>query len=176
MSRHGATGRRQARRTVLLVGEGDAEENFLRHLKALYVERHAGVAVTIRNAHGKGAANVVDHARKQQRNADFDAVAALLDTDTDWNDATRKQARLGKVHPVPCSPCLEAMLLEIAGVAAHGQNSQQLKKTFARHFGCDAAQLDFSTRDEFTRARLDACHSRVAQLGVLVRLMLTGAC
>jgi hypothetical protein len=117
MSRRTASERRQARRTVLLVGEGTAEESFLKHLKELYVERQGGVAVTIKNAHGKGAANVVDHARKQQRNADYDVVAALLDTDTDWNDATRKQARLGKVHPVPCSPCLEAVLLEIAGVS-----------------------------------------------------------
>lgn len=172
MSRQGAAGRRQARRTVLLVGEGTAEENFLRHLKDLYVERHGGVAVSIKNAHGKGAANVVDHARKQQRNAAYDVTAALLDTDTDWNDATRKQARLGKVHLLPCSPCLEAVLLDIAGVSAHGQNTQQLKRTFSRHFGCEAAQLNFSTH--FGVALLEARRSQVDQLDTLIRLMTTG--
>jgi hypothetical protein len=164
--------RRQARRTVLLVGEGNAEENFLRHLKELYVERHGGVAVTIRNAHGKGAANVVDHARKQQRNADYDVVAALLDTDTDWNDATRKAARQGKVNPVLCTPCLEAVLLEIAGAPAPGQDSRQLKRTFARHFGCDAAQLDFSVH--FGRELLEARRGQIDQLDTLLRLMTTG--
>ncbi len=34
---------RQVRRTALLVGEGLAEEVFLKHLKAIYVERGAMV-------------------------------------------------------------------------------------------------------------------------------------
>lgn len=73
--------RRQAARTLLLVGEGDAEEMFLRHLKGLFVVRGSGLSVTIKNARGKGAAHVVDFAHRHSLNAAFDEVAALLDAD-----------------------------------------------------------------------------------------------
>lgn len=46
---------RQVARTVLLVGEGDAEVQFMQHLKGMYVQRGSGVVVTIKNARGKGA-------------------------------------------------------------------------------------------------------------------------
>ena len=71
---------------LLLVGEGDAEVQLIQHLKRLYVERGSGIVVTIKNARGKGAGHVVDFAYRQSRNAAYDAKAALLDTDTDWND------------------------------------------------------------------------------------------
>lgn len=44
----------QVRKTLLIVGEGDSEEAFLKHLRELYCSGGAGVAVTVRNAHGKG--------------------------------------------------------------------------------------------------------------------------
>ena len=44
-----------AYRTLLLVGEGATEEAFLRHVKSIYAPRGAGLKVTIKNAHGKGA-------------------------------------------------------------------------------------------------------------------------
>lgn len=92
----GGAKRRHVARTVLLVGEGDSEVVLLRHLKALYVQRGSGVAVTIKNARGKGAAHVVDVAVRQSLNAAFDLKVALLDTDTDWNDKTRAIARKAK--------------------------------------------------------------------------------
>ncbi|MBI5907309.1 MAG: hypothetical protein HY853_01795 [Burkholderiales bacterium] len=39
---------RQVARTVLLVGEGDAEVQFMQHLKGMYVQRGSGVVVTIK--------------------------------------------------------------------------------------------------------------------------------
>lgn len=51
---------RQVARTVLLVGEGDAEVQFMQHLKGMYVQRGSGVVVTVKNARGKGEAHVVD--------------------------------------------------------------------------------------------------------------------
>jgi hypothetical protein len=39
---------RKVARTVLIVGEGDAEVCFLQHLKSLYVQRGSGVVVTLR--------------------------------------------------------------------------------------------------------------------------------
>ncbi len=61
--------RHAIRTTVLLVGEGDAEVEFLKHLKSLYVPRGMPVHVKIFNAYGKGAANVVSVAIRQSSNA-----------------------------------------------------------------------------------------------------------
>ena len=77
---------RQVARTVLLVGEGDAEVLFMQHLKCMFVQRGSGVVVTLKNARGKGAAGVVDFAIRQSRNAAYDVKAVLLDTDTDWGE------------------------------------------------------------------------------------------
>lgn len=133
-----ASRRRRAVRTVLLVGEGDAEVGFLQHLKGLWVQRGSGVAVTIKNARGKGAGHVVDFARRQSVNAAYDVAAALLDTDTDWNDKTRMLARKVRVHVLPCEPCLEAVLLSMHRAPVVGRLPGQLKQDFAARFGVPA--------------------------------------
>ena len=140
--------RRRAVRTVLLVGEGDAEVFFLQHLKSLYVQRGSGVAVTIKNARGKGAAHVVDFARRQSSNAAFDAVAALLDTDTDWSDKTQAAARKARVQVITCEPCLEAVLLDICHAPVSGRSSTQLKRDFAERFDRPAHQVAYATHFE----------------------------
>ena len=144
------TVRRRAARTVLLVGEGDAEVLFLQYLKSLYVQRGSGVVVTIKNARGKGAAHVVDFARRQSSNAAFDAVAALLDTDTDWNDKVRTAARKARVQVITCEPCLEAVLLDICHLPVHGLSSTQLKRDFAERFDRPAHQVAYATHFEAT--------------------------
>ena len=126
--------RRYVRRTVLLVGEGYAEVAFIEHLKALYVARGSGLVLTVKNARGKGALHVVDVAIRQSRNAAFDVKAALLDTDTDWNDKTQAIARKAKVQVVPCNPCIEAMLLSLHGDVAQGRSTAQHKHAFAAKF------------------------------------------
>lgn len=86
--------RRQVRQTALLVGEGLAEETFLRHLKSLYLARGDGRSVAIKNAKGKGGKHVLDYTIGQRKTADYDELAALLDTDTDWGDAQKVQIHL----------------------------------------------------------------------------------
>lgn len=131
----GGAKRRHVARTVLLVGEGDSEVVLLRHLKALYVQRGSGVAVTIKNARGKGAAHVVDVAVRQSLNAAFDLKVALLDTDTDWNDKTGAIARKAKVQVVAADPCLEALLLTAHGYPVQGKTTARLKQEFSDRFG-----------------------------------------
>lgn len=161
--------RRQAARTVLVVGEGDAEVVFLQHLKTLFVQRGSGVAVTIKNARGKGAAHVVDFARRQSINAAYDVVAALLDTDTDWNDKTRAAARKARVHPVRSEPCLEAVLLRVHRVPVEGRTPTQLKQDFAARFGAAASELGVTRH--FPREVLEAAEDRVEVLRDLVHLL-----
>ncbi len=160
---------RQTARTVLLVGEGDAEVLFMQHLKTIYVQRGSGVMVTIKNARGKGAAHVVDFAFRQSRNAAYDVKAVLLDTDTDWHDKTRAAARKAKVHVMPCQPCLEAVLLAVHKASVEGRTTAQLKRDFAARFG--AAASDRFVLRHFNRELLDEAKSRIMVLEMLCKLL-----
>lgn len=164
--------RRQVARTVLMVGEGDAEVLFLQHLKGLYVQRGSGVVVTIKNARGKGAAHVVDFAIRQSRNAAYDLVAAVLDTDADWNDKTRAAARKGKVRTAPCAPCLESVLLDIHEAPVQDRLTAQLKQAFLVRFGAPAH--DPGAWRHFTREVLETARPRVGVLDALVRSLTQG--
>lgn len=164
---------RKVVRTVLIVGEGDAEVCFLRHLKSLYVQRGSGVAVAIKNARGKGAQHVVDFAIRQSRNAEYDVKVALLDVDTDWNDKTRKLAKSGKVLVLPCVPCLEAELLRCHDVAVHGLNTQQVKALFSKRFKATASVEDVY-RKQFPPDLLANARGRVENIAALLTLLATG--
>mgnify|MGYP000364266456 CR=1 FL=1 len=132
---------RTQRRTVLIVGEGDAEEAFLRHLKTVFVGRMTGITIKIGNAHGKGAGNVIDHTRKQANTYAYDRVAALFDTDTDWTPEVEKQARAAKIIVLPSTPCLETELLRLKGKSAPERTSDA-KRSFQKAFGADAHSAD----------------------------------
>lgn len=160
---------RQVARTVLLVGEGDAEVQFMQHLKGLYVQRGSGVVVTIKNARGKGAAHVVDFAFRQSRNAAYDMKATLLDTDADWNDKTRAAARKARIHVLPCQPCLEAVLLTVHHVPVEGRTTAQLKQAFSARFGASASDA-FILR-HFSREVVDEARSRITVLSELFNLL-----
>lgn len=121
--------------TILLVGEGAAEEALLRFLKGLYAPRGSGVSVTIKNARGKGAGHVVDYAIRQCRNSDFDFKMALLDADTGWRPTVQQRALQENVQVLLCEPCLEALLLRIHGQGVMGYSSAQLKQRFEQQFG-----------------------------------------
>ncbi len=129
----------KAQRTLLIVGEGRHEEAFLNHLKSLYVTRGCGLSVTIKNARGKGALHVIDWTARQIANADYDVVAALLDTDTDWNVKTEKLAKTKKIQVLKSEPCLEAMMLRLIGKSAIG-DTNALKRQFAPFVNNDATQ------------------------------------
>jgi hypothetical protein len=126
---------RQTIRTVLIVGEGQAEEVFVKHVRHIYLgSRSSGLRLTVKNAKGKGGRHVLDYARRQRHIADFDDVAVLLDTDTDWTDADRRAARDAKVTVIESSPCLEAVLLRLKGQTAP-LNSAACKQQFSNAFG-----------------------------------------
>jgi hypothetical protein len=161
--------RRQVARTVLLVGEGDAEVLFVQHLKSLFVQRGSGVVVTIKNARGKGAAHVVDFAARQSRNAAYDLVVALLDTDADWNEKTRAAARKHKVKVLACEPCLEAVLLGIHQVPVRGRTSTQLKQAFEARFS--GVAHDPAVWRHFSQDTLDDAMPSAAVLGSLVHVL-----
>lgn len=120
---------RTQKQTLLLVGEGYDEEAFLKYLKSQLVGRDAGLEVKIKNAKGKGAKHVIDWTIRQAKQADYDKVAALFDTDTDWTPAVQKQAKAKKIIVLTSDPCFEAMLLRLIGVTPE-IDTKKLKKQF----------------------------------------------
>lgn len=131
----------KVKRTLLIVGEGRHEEAFLNHLKKLYVPRGCGLSVTIKNARGKGAQHVIKWTVRQIAIADYDVVAALLDTDTDWTPKTEKLARKKKIQVLKSEPCFEAMMLRLIGKPAIG-DAHALKRQFAPLVNNDATQRE----------------------------------
>jgi len=155
--------------TVLLVGEGHAEEALLRHLKRLHLARGSGVSVTIKNARGKGARHVVEYAIAQTRNAAFDYRLALLDADTDWTDPVRRRAQEARIDVIACTPCLEAFLLQVGGVPVRpGLTSAQLKRRFQECFGTSADDPRVYV-DHFQQAVLAGARTAMIDLDRLLR-------
>ena len=171
MAERKPTPMRQQRRTVLMVGEGFADCDFLRHLKTLYVGRSSNKTVTIKNARGKGGRHVLKTALDEvkHKGAAYDVVAVLLDTDTDWDDALRAKARKSKVTVFESTPCLEAELLRIADHRAP-EVSAQCKREFAQRFGHEAHDPDVWP-EHFQKALLDQAKNRVPVLANLLALL-----
>lgn len=162
---------RQQRRTVLVVGEGFAECDFLRHLKALYVAREGNKTVTIKNARGKGGRHVLQTALAEikHKGAAYDQVAVLLDTDTDWDDALRAKARQSNVTVFESTPCLEAELLRIA--QHHAPSVTALcKREFVQRFGHEAHDPEVWPA-HFHKAVLEQAKNRVPVLASILDLL-----
>lgn len=168
MKKPRAVHRRAQLFTILLVGEGHAEEALLRHLKALYAPRGSGVAVTIRNARGKGAAHVVDYAIGQTRNAAYDYKLALLDADTDWTERVKKCAAEENIEVIACDPCLEVLLLSAYGPVRVGYTSVQAKRQFRDRFGVSADEPRVYA-EHFALERLEESRKHTTDLDRLLR-------
>lgn len=158
--------RRSVSHTVLLVGEGTTEQAFLKHIKSLYISRGCGVGVTIRNAHGKGPDHVVDYAIGQCRNAAYDRVVTLLDTDLEMSAAARRRAGAKKLQIIGTSPCIEGLLLAILGVHVPGSSAE----CKARCGGTLPARLTLPEdyQAHFPRDLLDERRGEVPELGELL--------
>ncbi len=156
----------QVRKTLLIIGEGDSEEAFLRHLRDLYCSGGTGVAVTVRNAHGKGPENVIDQAARQAKIYSYDARVALLDTDIPWTDKLKKHARKAKIDMVGSIPCFEGLLLSILGKRPDAQCAD-CKKSIQQLLGMDLTERQ-SYGKHFSKVVLDGARKTVKELDQLI--------
>ena len=106
---------RKTNKTVLIVGEGDAEVAFLTHLKHLFNARDSGISCTIRNAHGKGPERILKLPKRLAGPIQYDHLAAFLDNDIPLpNDAWIK-AHAHDVEALVSEHCIEFFLLRLLG-------------------------------------------------------------
>ncbi len=157
------------RRTVRIVCEGYAEESFVKHMRSIYLGRRGNLALSTRNAHGKGGRNVLRYALTPSVRAGFDVVAIFLDSDTNWDDSQRKIAQQKGIHVLESDPCLEALLLTIAGHPSTGDSANR-KRLFAAKFGAEAHEASVYAL-HFEQAVLDAARGRVPVLDRLLKLI-----
>jgi hypothetical protein len=169
MARRYPQAQREAKTTILIVGEGDTEKAFLDHLRSHYVTRGCGVSVTTRNAHGKGPENVVDVAIRHAKGADYTIVAILMDTDLPWTPTLRKLARKKKICLIGASPCCDGLLLHILGEPVPEESSHCKAKLVAR-LGRKPVVPE-AYRNDFSKALLDDRRDAVGALGKLLSLI-----
>jgi hypothetical protein len=159
--------KRRSSRTLLIVGEGYCEVALLKHIRQFPGVRGLGVQITIRNAHGKGAAHVVDTAARLMANAEYDQVAVLLDTDTDWNEAVAASARHKGIQVLASDPCLEAVLLR--GLGQKLKAKKYLKRQFQEHVGSEGTNPG-DYHSHFNQEQLDQARHREAVINSLLKL------
>jgi len=159
---------RTQRLTLLFVGEGDCEVAFLGHIRNLFCSGGHGLKVTLRNAHGKGPDNVVNHALAFSRSNGFDKKACLLDTDLPWPIKSVKAAKKGKIHLIGSTPCLEGLLLRIIG-REPGENSMKCKKILQQLTGTKMTSKE-NYESIFTKVVLDNARSSLRELDALLCL------
>ncbi|WP_411884810.1 hypothetical protein [Polaromonas sp. YR568] len=151
------------------MGEGYAEVYLLQYIRTLYTSGNQGHKISIGNARGKGAGHVVDYTIRQAVQGGFNAVAALLDTDTDWTHAVQQRAAKKKVTLLASDPCLEAWLLDIVGKAKYGSSADQ-KRLFKDHFADDACCQGLIEK-RISRAEFDAARGKIDVLDRLLKFI-----
>lgn len=162
-------GLRSLKKTLVFVGEGEAEKAFLRHMKSLYGV--GSIKLTIKSAGGKGPDNVINDAISTLENSKCDKVAVLLDTDLPWPGKLVKAARKLDIELIGSTPCLEGLLLTILGqphpVPA---NNRTCKKSLHPQLA-GKETLRESYQDLFSKSVLDDASDRITELRRIINLI-----
>ena len=160
---------RSVRRTVLICGEGKAEEALFLHLRALYSSgRENPPKVTPKKAGGKGGNNVLATLLGQAACGRYDRLVACLDMDEPPDADASREAKKKKVERVELYPCLEGFLLDILGIYVPESSAackQRLKQVDRR----DPYDEGFFA-DNFSRNVLDTRRAGVPALDALLRI------
>lgn len=160
---------RSVRRTVLICGEGKAEEALFLHLRALYSSgRENPPKVTPKKARGKGGNNVLATLLGQAACGRYDRLVACLDMDEPPDADASREAKKKKVERVELYPCLEGFLLDILGI--HVPESSAACKHRLRQVDRRAPYDAGFFADNFPRTVLDSRRAGVPALDALLRI------
>lgn len=157
------------RQTVLVVGQGYAEEAFLKYLRELYTSKTDGRSLTVRNARGNGAESIVSDTVRIARLLPHSQVASLFSADADVGARVAKDAHKRKILPVCCDPCIEAVLLRMHGDTAV-RNPADHRRVFEERFSLPA-NVARVYPSHFPQVLLEAVRADCAQLEALLGLL-----
>ena len=161
----------KARKTLRIVVEGDDEEAFVKHVLKLFVPRGSGLSVSVKNAHGKGARNVIKTAIREKRRGGYDGVAALFDADTNWGQSEKTMANKGKIDTLPSTPCLEASLLLMLGDDPGDETSAILKNRLEGRLGGHPPRHPQAGLSIFTMERIISNRANIPMIDQLLTLL-----
>jgi hypothetical protein len=153
----------------MLVCEGYAEDEFVRVIRDLYLERNCGTILQRKNARGNGGARALQLALQLKRETAHDAYGVLIDTDQHWGHDERAQAKVSEIQTIENTPCLEATLLQIDGQDSH-RLTRDNKAAFEERYG-GPAHREGVIRRNFTQNKFEQARSRVAALEQLLRFI-----
>lgn len=164
---------RSANRTVLLHGEGQHEEVFLKHLKSLY-SFGRNINVKIQRGRGGDQSGMVTHVVNTV--GSFDKRFVVLDNDRGEKSisAARKNAREHSIGLIENSPCIEAVLLAILndGNSFKERESKWCKKHFETKYMNENKKYDVKEYSKiFPKALLDKQKDKVPELKVLIDII-----
>lgn len=160
---------RRTHYTILLVGEGDAEDQFARVVRDLYLPRNCGTTLTRKNAHGFGGAGALHLAIQLKSQTAYDSYGVMVDTDQHWGVREQTLAQRHDIVPLENHPCLEAVLLDVDGQSPSPVTGEN-KAAFLRRFG-GSANRDGVIRRHFPRYKFDEARARVAAIERLLRFI-----
>lgn len=172
-SNPGKKKQRAAKQTLLMYGEGAAEEAFLKYLKSHYA-RDTGVAITIRNGKGGDPESIVRNAVREP--GAFDRCVVVLDNDKPEQEmrAARQIADSSNIVLVEQAPCLESILLSILnnGTSYERRPSAWCKNEFESRYIEKKRRRDVRAyQDVFPKELLDTRRTQVDTLNVLITFM-----
>lgn len=165
--------RRAASQTLLVLGEGLAEEIFLKYLRSLY-GRDSGVFVKIRNGKGGSAIDIVNAAVNEL--GAFNRRVVILDNDKGQREMSfaRINAKQKGIELLENTPCLEAVFLAILidSQSLNGKNSAWCKSKFESDYLPKKKRTEIEEyRKVFPKTLLDAKRVNVPELDRFIALM-----
>jgi hypothetical protein len=161
---------RHVNTTVLIACEGSAEENFLKHIRTTFLHRSGGIALTIKNARGKGARNVLDKAIAWCGRGGYDKVAIAYDTDKDLSAQEHRQAQTKRIVLLPSSPCFEATLLQLLQQQPPA-TTKECKAVFQRIIGWPAHDPRVILHEAFSKTNIEQLREKIEMISRLLTFL-----
>ncbi|MFA0412286.1 RloB domain-containing protein [Vibrio renipiscarius] len=161
--------KRVLKKTLLIVGEGEAEKAFLQYLRSLYATGNP--KVSIKSAGGKGPKNVITEAISTKDATGYDSAVTLLDTDLLWPRQLVKKAEGKKIVLIGSEPCFEGFLLDILNEARPTPNESCFckKKMHGLLNGKETEKETYAAL--FPKDLLDQRKDKLEQLKILINLI-----
>ncbi|MFH1533308.1 MAG: RloB domain-containing protein [Nitrospirota bacterium] len=164
--------RRSAKTAMLVYGEGQSEEIFLKYLRKVYT-RDSGVAVTIKRGKGGTPEGVVRSAINYS--GDFDRKIVIIDNDkskTEMENA-REKARAHSIELIENTPCLEALLLSILqDIDFKSRSSAWCKREFEKKYIAKKQRTETHRYEKlFPKNNLEKQRKRIIILDQLISVI-----
>lgn len=121
--------KRQLKKTILIVGEGETEDAVATHLKNLFWKRpETTFSIKIRYASGGSPLCVIQYAEKINTSVKYDQVYIVLDTDKGLCNKSKKLIEKHKFIVIYTPECMDCALIRVLNESSiHGKCKSKIK-------------------------------------------------